>query len=482
MIIEKFKNSVKANPIRICVTDKKDYTYQDIYSLAIYVCEYIGKQRLMQDEGIGLIMPNNAFYVATILGCYMAGHPLILIDQNIKQYELIQFIKKLYIRHLLIYDPLIPNYNSKNNRIEKIERINSSFIEIGQAHNTVFSKGDFICQFTSGTNGLSKACIRTEEAVFNEIIKTKNMLDIVEKDHFLILPPIHHSYGLIAGVLLPLCYGCRIQFIDQFIPADVLKILNNKQVNILFAVPFMYKILIDSLKEMIAIKKEEYNFDHLKYCFSAGALLDPELASLFTSLFNQHIYNDYGSTESGVICLNIDDHNGAAGIPVDYTIDIVDEHGQILQVGQIGKILLSGKSLFRKYAISNSTYDSDVLNGKWLTGDIGYKDQRGYVYVKGRANHMINISGCKVDPVEVENALLKYPGITQAVVVGIEKEFMDQYLKAFIVIDRSIKKKDIYAFCKKLLTDYKVPRVIQIVDEIPRTHTGKIIKKNLLNL
>lgn len=484
MIIENFKNSVKNNPVHVCITDKRDYTYQEIYGLAIYVCEYIVNQKLMKNEGIGLIMPNNAFYVASILGCYMAGHPVILFDKNIKQYELKQFIEKLSISHLLVFDQLVSKFSFKKQQIENINQIESSFIETGQAYiDRVFLEGDFICQFTSGTNGLSKACIRTEEAVFNEIIETSKLLSISEDDHFLILPPIHHSYGLIAGVLLPLCYGCRIQFINQFIPADVLKLLSDKQVNVLFAVPFMYKILIESLEQVINVKKNQYNFEHLKYCFSAGALLDPGLSSSFYSLFNQHISNDYGSTETGVICLNIDNnYMDSAGIPVDYRIDIVDENRNVLPVGQTGNILLSGKSLFRKYAIFNPTDDSDILNGTWLTGDIGYKNEEGYIYVKGRANHMINISGCKVDPIEVENVLLQYPGIKQAVVVGIEKDYLDQYLKAFIVVDRSIKETEIYAFCKKLLTDYKVPRAIQIVDEIPKTQTGKIIRKNLLNL
>ncbi len=484
MIIERFENSVDKNPVHVCITDKRDYTYQEIYDLAICIREYIVNQKLVKNEGIGLIMPNCAFYAASILGCYMAGHPLILFDKNIKQYELDQFIEKLSISHLIVFDQLISEFGFKKEQIEKISQIESSFIETGQVHSDgIFLAGDFICQFTSGTNGLSKACIRTEEAVFNEIVETSKILNISQEDHFLILPPIHHSYGLIAGVLLPLCYGCRIQFVNQFIPADVLKLLSDKQVNVLFAVPFMYKILIEGLKQVITVKKNRYNFDHLKYCFSAGALLDPGLSSLFYSLFNQHIYNDYGSTETGVICLNIDNnHTDSAGIPVDYRIDIVDENRKVLPAGQTGNILLSGKSLFRKYAVFNPAYDSDILNGMWLTGDIGYKNEEGYVFVKGRANHMINISGCKVDPVEVENVLLQYPGIKQAVVVGIEKEYLDQYLKAFIVVDRSIKETEIYAFCKKLLTDYKVPRAIQIVDEIPKTQTGKIIRKNLLNL
>lgn len=484
MLIEKFKDSVINNPSHICITDKRDYTYQEIYDLAICVREYIVKQKLMKNEGIGLIMPNSAFYVAAVLGCYMAGHPLILFDKSIKQYELNQFIEKLYISHLLVFEQIVPEFSFKSGRIENINQIEASFIETGQTHiDGVFLEGDFICQFTSGTNGLSKACIRTEKAVFNEIFETNKILKISEADHFLILPPIHHSYGLIAGVLLPLCYGCKIQFIEQFIPADVLKLLSDKQVNVVFAVPFMYKILIESLKQVITVKKSQYSFEHLKYCFSAGALLDPGLSSLFYSLFKQHICNDYGSTETGVICLNIDkNHMDYAGVPVDYKIDIVDESRNVLPTGQTGSILLSGKSLFRRYAIFNPAYDSDILNGTWLTGDIGYKNEEGYVYVKGRASHMINISGCKVDPVEVENVLLQYPGITQAVVVGVEKEYMDKYLKAFIVVDGIIKETEVYAFCKKLLTDYKVPRAIQIVDEIPKTQTGKVIRKNLLNM
>ena len=484
MIIDRFKNSVKNNPTQICITDRKNYTYQDIYDLALYVCEYITKKDLARSEGIGLIMPNGAFYVASILGCYMAGHPVILFDKNIKRYELDQFIENLSINHLILSNQLTSEISYKDEQSEKIDKIESSFLKTRAAENKqIFLEGDFICQFTSGTNGLSKACIRTEEAIFNEVIETNKMLNISKEDHFLILPPIHHSYGLIAGVLLPLCCGCRVQFVNQFIPADVLKLLNEKQINVLFAVPFMYKILIESLKQVIAIKKIHYNFEHLKYCFSAGAPLDPDLLSLFYSLFHQRIYNDYGSTETGVMCLNIDEgHIDAAGIPVDYKIDIVDENKNVLPLGHIGNILVSGKSLFRKYAVFNPTYDSDITNGTWLTGDIGYKNEEGYIFVKGRANNMINISGCKVDPVEVENVLLQYPGIKQAVVVGIEKEYLDHYLTAFIVIDRNIKETDIFDFCKKRLTDYKVPRAIRIIDEIPKTQTGRIIRKNLLNL
>jgi long-chain acyl-CoA synthetase len=484
LIIEAFINSVKNKPANICVTDKRDYTYQEIYDLALYVRDYVHRCKLMDNEGIGLIIPNNAFYIAALLGSYMAGQPLILFDKNIKQYELDQFIIRLKFRHLIVFNPLVSRFEFEHVSSERLDEIESSYFNIKQnCHENIFLKGDFICQFTSGTNGLSKACIRTEEAVFNEVVETKKRLNITDDDCFLVLPPIHHSFGLIAGVLLPLCYGCRVKFIDQFIPADVLNILSDRQVSVLFAVPFMYKVLTESLKQSVEVKKNDYNFKHIKYCFSAGALLDQNLLSLFLSLFNLHIYNDYGSSETGVICLNTDDKfDSSVGLPVNYEIDIVDESGNIIPAGQIGEIRLSGKSLFRKYAIYNPVYDSEICNGKWMTGDVGYKNNEGYVFVKGRARNMINVSGCKVDPIEVETVLQQYPGIEQAVVIGIEKEYSDQYLKAFIVTGKKLKETEIYAFCKMRLTDYKVPRVIQVVKEIPRTQTGKILRKDLINL
>jgi long-chain acyl-CoA synthetase len=484
LIIEAFTSFVKNKPEKVCVIDKHGYTYQEIYDLSIYVRDYIHRCKLKDNEGIGLIIPNSAFYVAVLLGSYMAGQPLILFDKNIKQYELDQFMIRLKLRHLIVFNSLTSKFEFEYKYSERLDEIECSYFNIKQdCHDSIFLAGDFICQFTSGTNGLSKACIRTEAAVFNEIVETRKRLDVTDDDCFLVLPPIHHSFGLIAGVLLPLCYGCSIKFIDQFIPADVLNLLSDRQVSVLFAVPFMYKILAESLKQSVEVNKKNYNFKHIKYCFSAGAILDQNLLSLFFSLFDLHIYNDYGSSEAGVICLNIDDKLGdSVGLPVDYKMDIVDESGNILPAGQIGEIRLSGKSLFRRYAIYNPEYDSEVCNGKWMTGDVGYKNEAGYVFVKGRARHMINVSGCKVDPIEVETVLQQYPGIEQAVVIGMEKEYSDQYLKAFIVAGEKINETAIYAFCKARLTDYKVPRVIQVVKEIPRTQTGKILRKDLINL
>lgn len=477
MVVNKFLTQAEKSKDEVALkTRAGEWTYEQLKDAVLEMSEVIQKNGLEDNEPIGIAFANSFEFVVMLLAASYSGRASLLLGARLKARE---------ISHHISITSLKVVYAAKSMEAVMSEagakKINSHNADINcwrfeQQKNTQdFVEGDFICQLTSGTNGLPKIAVRTEDAVWNEIYETANMLDITEKDSFLTIPPIHHSYGLIAGTLLPLCYGAKLTLLDGFMPSEVIDIVTKQKPSLLFAVPFMYH-LINS-----ALSSKKADFLSLRYCISAGAPMKQEVADEFYKRFDCSISQDYGSTEIGVICLNTDTINNpnSVGVTVSGDIKIVDEHGNELPRDVKGEIILKSKSTARAY-IYPKELNQTAYNKEWFRiGDIGYVDKDGYVHVCGRKSSIINVAGLKVDPSEVENIIAQIEGVIEVAVIGIESNSSGQVVKAVISASQPLEEAKIIHHCKKNLSDYKIPRIIKFVKELPRGQTGKVLRKYL---
>jgi long-chain acyl-CoA synthetase len=170
------------------------------------------------------------------------------------------------------------------------------------------------------------------------------------------------------------------------------------------------------------------------------------------------------------------------GVPVfNNVVRIVDDNGANVPVGELGEIAIKGPGVIPGYWRKPEATAAALPGGELRTGDVGFMDEQGWFYVVDRKKDMINVSGYKVWPREVEDVLLKHPAVREAAVIGIPDEYRGESVKAFISLRPGVEStpEELIAFCKENMAAYKYPRQVEILDELPKTLTGKILRRNL---
>jgi long-chain acyl-CoA synthetase len=451
---------------------------------------------ITRQHRIGILIGNTPLFMCSLLAVLKRRASAVLFSVHLKKFELENYIKDTGIRVLITeekFEGLIRDLPVDKTAIDsdpdsifgqlKIWRI---FSPAPEENNDIlpvpgnWEDKEFTLQFTSGVGGRSKIVPRSYHNVFDELVSYARSTDLTPEDIVVCPAPLFHAYGLINGFLAPFYKGATSILMERFIPNDFIKLVKKYKPTIFIGVPFMYDILCRTYLD------EEVDFSSLRICFSAGAKLSREVAERFSTRFGVRINQQYGSTETGTIAVNLyrdgfDDIN-AVGPPLHgRKIKIVNEIGHEVAVGEEGQIKIHSQGTTCGYLGPEELNREQFREGWYFTKDIGRMDADGNVYITGRKSSFVNVAGLKVDPFEVERVLLSMDHIKECAVVGREdKRNSSEIVKAFVVIEKEIQVNDIKKFCKEKLADYKVPREIEVVEELPRSATGKILKKYLI--
>ena len=335
------------------------------------------------------------------------------------------------------------------------------------------TRDDFIVQLTSGVDQPSKLAVRTHTAVGSEIRDFAEEIKLTQRDTTLVLSSIFHSYGLIGGTLAPLCRGGRVILHDGFDPQIVLQRIRQERPTILFGVPVMYRRIIETPP------REGDDLSSLRLCFSAGAPLPQDVDDEFARRFGHRICQDYGSTEAGVIALRLRWAPGlqqSVGRPVrGRTIVIADTHGLPLPRGQIGEVIVESSSLARGY-LGDVPPGTMIHEDRLHTGDLGWVDEDGDLFLVGRKSSLIHAAGVTVDPSAVEAVIAGMPGVRDVAVVGTPDPAGGERVKA-VVVAEGMATEHILQYCRRHLPDTHLPEVVEFCAAIPRTPAGKILRR-----
>jgi len=338
-------------------------------------------------------------------------------------------------------------------------------------------------QYTGGTTGRSKGAELTHRNIlFNAAIGTSMIIDEVKAkdgDCALVALPLYHITAFVLIMLPSLEYGSHCIMIPNPRPPSSLKpafenfaITHFSGINTLFA----------ALLEEPWCTRDVLG--HLRFCGSGGAAQHVAVAERWETLTGVPIHQGYGLTEcSGILTMNPAGRNrsGSAGIPVPGTIvKIVDSQGLEQPRGEAGEIIAKGPTIMKGY-LNRPTATSESIKDGWLyTGDIGVMDEDGYIQIVDRKKDMILVSGFNVYPNEIEDVIAKLDSVVEVGVIGIPDEKTGESVKAYIVsTDPDLTAERVIAHCEVSLTNYKRPKHIEFVDEIPKTTVGKVLRRNL---
>jgi long-chain acyl-CoA synthetase len=334
--------------------------------------------------------------------------------------------------------------------------------------------------YSSGTTGFPKGVALTQHNLHSNIAlppKSKYS-DYRPGDRLATFLPLFHVYGQNYIMNAAILAGATIVLFTRFVPDVVLRAIGDEGITHFFAVPTIYI-------NLLAMDLSGYDLSSLRYEMSAAATMPEEISRRWTERFGRRVYEGYGLTEcSPFSCYNDSQEHrfGSVGRAVDgFELKIFDEADHEMPVGEQGEIVIRGDGVMQGYWMRPEESQAS-LRGGWLhTGDVGRMDKDGYVYITDRVKDMINVSGFKVWPAEVEQYLYKIPGIQEAAVYGIPAAVQGEKVAVAVVLKAgaTLSSEDIIAYCRDHIAAYKVPYQVDIVKELPKSASGKLLKRVL---
>jgi long-chain acyl-CoA synthetase len=336
-----------------------------------------------------------------------------------------------------------------------------------------------IVQFTSGVSGRAKIVPRSIANLAEELDAFARRLNLVSTDGTLCPAPLFHAYGLINGLLLPLFTGRPAIVVDWFLPGVIADLCRKYCPAVLVGVPTMYHALAETYG------LGALDLRSVRICFSAGAPISETAYRRFETRFGKGIHQQYGSTETGVVAVNLMDEPSseplAVGAPIPgRDISVVDEAGRLVEDGRAGEIVVRSPATAAQYIDDVALTAEKFRAAGYFTGDIGLRDGAGQLTLCGRRASFINVAGLKVDPSEVEGVLTTCDAVVECAVVPCRDALAGETVTAVVVARREISAKELQKFCRRHLAAYKVPRQFRFIEALPRSATGKVLTKYLL--
>jgi long-chain acyl-CoA synthetase len=332
--------------------------------------------------------------------------------------------------------------------------------------------------YTSGTTGFPKGATLTHGNVVSNTWTTVHHAGFRADDRMILFLPLFHVFGqnFIMNATFLACATLVLH--RRFVPDQVLTSIARDRVTMFFAVPTIYIALLNMELKPAALSS-------VRYEFSAAATMPKEISTRWTDRFGRPVYEGYGLTEcSPFACYNHDliHKVGSVGTAVEnFEIKIMDENDRELPLGEWGEICIQGPGVMQGYWNKPKETAHALRNGWLHSGDIGTMDEDGYVFIVDRVKDMINVAGLKIWPAEVEQCLYRHEAIMEVAVYGIPHAEKGEIVKAAIVLKAGADTtaEQVKAFCGDHLAVYKVPSEVVFVDELPKSATGKILKRIL---
>jgi acyl-CoA synthetase (AMP-forming)/AMP-acid ligase II len=331
---------------------------------------------------------------------------------------------------------------------------------------------------TSGTTGTPKGASRKQPQSLDPVAALLERIPLKARERTMIAAPMFHSWGF-AHFTLAMGLCTTIVLKRRFDPEATLSLTAQHECTALVVVPVMLQRILELDDEVL----QRYDLSRVKAVPVSGSALPPAVSGRWMDLFGDNLYNLYGSTEVAWATIATPEDlraaPGTAGKPPRGTVvRLYDEAARLVAPGETGRIFVGNELAFEGYTGGGS---KDVIDGLLSSGDVGHLDEAGRLFIDGRDDDMIVSGGENVFPGEVEDLLAGHDAIAEAAVFGVEDAEFGERLKAVVVVrdGHEVGAEEIKGFVKSNLAGYKVPRDVEFVAELPRTSTGKVLKREL---
>jgi long-chain acyl-CoA synthetase len=341
---------------------------------------------------------------------------------------------------------------------------------------------DAIIIYTSGTTGKPKGCLLTHGNLIANARQISQWLRFTKDDRLLTIMPLFHMNAVSVTTMSALYAGGSTVVSPKFSASRFWQIISDYQITSFGSVATMLSMLLTTYPDGAP---QGLKTDQLRFAMCGSAPVPAEVMKRFEETFNCLVIEGYGLSESTCrSTFNPPDERrrpGSCGKPIGNEMQIVDEQDQAVANGELGEIVLRGENILKGYYRNPGATATAFRNGWFHTGDVGYRDDEGYFYIVDRKSDMIIRGGENIYPREIDEVLYQHPAVAAAATIGVPDQLYGEEVAAFIVLreGREATEEEISAFCRAQLADYKCPKTVRFVKEIPKGPTGKLLKREL---
>ena len=521
------EHAAKSHPERICVEFLgREYTYGEIMLMVNQVAVGLQDQGIKKGDRVGLCLPNCPYFIAAYFGALKAGATVVNFNPLYTEEELAYQINDSAVKLMftldvgLIYNKVeacMAHTPLKTIVICSLPGALTCFkgclfkifkgkelvqIEEDQAHIhfvSLISKGDepapvdidpskdiALLQYTGGTTGVPKGAMLSHENVSSNTTQVQMWLgdDInPEGEVFLAVLPFFHVFAMTAVMNLALATGSSIIMLPRFELSKVLKAIDKQKPTVFPGVPTIFNTINNS--------EDVYKYDlsSIKYCISGGATLPQKVKEEFVKLTDCILVEGYGLSECSPVAMCNPPHTGgkenSVGIPLPgTTVEIrdIENNKQNVKLGERGEVFIKGPQVMSGYWGRPEASNETIVDGWLKTGDVGYMDKDGYIFLTDRLKEIIIVSGYNVYPKIIEEAFYKHTAVEEVIVIGIPSDEKGEVPKAFVKLKSDIKAttEELLNFAAAHLSPIEKPVEVEIRSELPKTMIGKLSKKELI--
>jgi acyl-CoA synthetase (AMP-forming)/AMP-acid ligase II/carbon monoxide dehydrogenase subunit G len=464
-------------------------TFKDIDRRTNALAHALADHGVKEGDGVGLMARNHRGFIETVVALSKLGADALLLNTAFAGPQLTEVVKREKPIAIVYDEEFAELLEDAGKRRKRFVAWHDSEQTDDPNLDELIEEGDSSCPvppdregrvtiLTSGTTGTPKGAGRGNPDTLDPAVALLSKIPLHTRQTAHIAAPLFHSWGFAhftLGMLLGTTYVLR----RKFDPEQALAEVSRHQCQSLVVVPVMMSRILELPEET----RRKYDTSTLEVVGVSGSALPGDLATKWMDEFGDTLFNLYGSTEVAWASIATPEDMraapGTAGKPPRGTVlRIYDEDGNELQNGETGRIFVGNEMMFEGYTGGGS---KDMIDGLMATGDVGRLDEAGRLFVEGRDDEMIVSGGENVFPKEVEDLLSRHGAVADVAAIGVEDEKFGQRLKAFVVLDSGKKasEDELKKHVKSNLANFKVPREIEFMDELPRNATGKVLKREL---
>lgn len=501
-LLDQRADAAADKPFLFSEADGRRYTYAEFNAAVDAAAHMLASRGLRKGDVVSLLMPNSAEYIIAYFACWKLGSVAGPVNSLLKPQEMAYVIADSEAKALLYHsefatqihevaqlvwagnDDLIENAIIQfDNEAEATEGYAAFAEESVEARNVPLSKDDdAIIIYTSGTTGKPKGCLLTHGNLISNARQISEWLGFTQDDRLLTMMPLFHMNAVSVTTMSALYAGGSTVVSPKFSASRFWQMISDYQITSFGSVATMLSMLLTTYPDGVpaGLRTEQ-----LRFAMCGSAPVPAEVMKRFEETFNCLVIEGYGLSESTCRSTfnppNQGRRPGSCGQPIGNEMRVVDEEDREVADGELGEIVLRGENILKGY-YRNPEATATAFRGGWFhTGDVGYRDADGFFYIVDRKSDMVIRGGENIYPREIDEVLYQHPAVAAAAAIGVPDELYGEEVAAFVVLKegREATEDEVIAFCRARLADYKCPKTVRFVSEIPKGPTGKLLKREL---
>ena len=480
--------------------DDEKITYGDILQRADTLAAYLAAQGVQKGDKVALFLRNSPEFVYTIFALSKLGAVVVPVNTFLKEEELSYILEDSGSSVLItsmIHEKVVQASSAEalcrfivweGDTFEYKEGNHYGFDEALSYPQRIHADTRGLDEtavifYTSGTTGKPKGAMLSHKNIFSNAISGIKHINVKPKDRGIVFLPMFHSFTFSIGVMLPLYAGASIVLIKSIQPfSNIFRQTLMKRVTLFFGIPDVYSALSKAKLPWYFMW-----FNNLRAFISGAAPLQPKTLDAMAARFKRaKLLEGYGLSEaSPAVCINRLEKQkaGSVGTALEgYEIKVVDENLLELPKGEIGDIIVKGDNVMQGYLNRPEATAETVINGWLLTGDMGYIDEEGYLFIVDRKKDLIISKGINIYPREIEEVIDRFEGISASAVIGIADEKSGEIPVAYVELEEEAEEIDeavLKGYLRAHLANFKIPKHVHVIEELPKNATGKVLKRVL---